>query len=130
MTNTEDPLKALTDQIEPAVVAFAAAYPRENRATYSQAVSLKRIADALETLAARYAMTDMPLSVFENRERAASVDDPWQAWPGGECPVPEGTLVDVRFRDGYTEESRPAEYWAWTNGGKHLRDIVAWRLAK
>lgn len=24
----------------------------------------------------------------------------WVDWPGGQCPVPNGTLVDVKFRSG------------------------------
>jgi hypothetical protein len=24
----------------------------------------------------------------------------WQDWSGGPCPVPNGTIVDVKFRDG------------------------------
>ena len=39
------------------------------------------------------------------------VDQPdggWIDWPGGECPVPRGTLVDVEYQDGVVAEGIPA----------------------
>lgn len=35
-------------------------------------------------------------------------NDLWIEWNGGECPVEEGTLVDVKYRDGYVEMCIPA----------------------
>ncbi len=32
----------------------------------------------------------------------------WIEWKGGECPVPKGTLVDVRYRNGHEEIGIPA----------------------
>ena len=37
----------------------------------------------------------------------------WIEWKGGECPVSEGTRVDVRFRDGDIDEDGMAGIWNW-----------------
>jgi hypothetical protein len=37
----------------------------------------------------------------------------WIDWNGGECPVPEGTLVDVRFVNGVVSKRSGAEGWGW-----------------
>lgn len=55
----------------------------------------------------------------------------------GNMPVPQGTLVDVRYRDGAVSYNQPAgvrgrrgECWAyaWTNTD-HIGDIMEWRFA-
>ena len=57
--------------------------------------------------------------------------DGWIQWDGGECPVPAGTRVDVRFRRGGDESNRIAEALEWEHGklGCWL-DIVAYRIVK
>lgn len=67
-------------------------------------------------------------------------NDGWIEWGGGECPVPTGTLVDVRYRNGEenhhvgagiffddtgSNPDRNAE--DWNNDGSPL-DIIAYRL--
>jgi hypothetical protein len=57
---------------------------------------------------------------------------PWIKWEGGECPVPEGTLIDVKRRDGekYKKVSALGAYnYHWNHVG-YCGDIVAYRLAK
>ena len=52
----------------------------------------------------------------------------WQGWEGGECPIPNETMVVVMFRDGTIEAAFPANMFGW----KHFDwcgDIVAWRVA-
>ena len=53
----------------------------------------------------------------------------WAEWNGGEMPVPKGTPIGVRHRDGgeYRElaGARYAEHWDLRGVGS---DIVAWRL--
>lgn len=60
----------------------------------------------------------------------------WIEWGGGECPVPAGTLVDVRFRDGEKATGVPASINSvgrsrltlhWGISGKRS-DIVEYRL--
>lgn len=64
----------------------------------------------------------------------------WTKWDGGECPVEEGVLVDVRYRDGEEQFSVPAQvnrsgsdrdaaYTFWRNDGQ-FNDIVAYRLSE
>lgn len=65
-------------------------------------------------------------------------DNNWIEWKGGECPVPAGTLVDLRYRNNYYEDriAVPAltfgnmsdeEFWQHENYA-HECDIIAWRL--
>jgi hypothetical protein len=64
--------------------------------------------------------------------------DDWIKWEGGECPVPKGTLIDVRYRGGQEVRNLPAldhsvkhAYVAidWSHEG-FKGDIVAYRLAR
>lgn len=64
--------------------------------------------------------------------------DGWIAWSGGACPVPEGTLIDVRYRDGeellgipalISAQGREASPDFWRNDECNV-DIVAYRLAR
>ena len=55
----------------------------------------------------------------------------WIEWKGGECPVPDSTMVEVRFRDGRTPTRRPADMFDWGYGKGYLMrnsDIVAYRV--
>lgn len=65
---------------------------------------------------------------------------PWIEWQGGECPVEDGVLVDVRYRDGEEEFSAPAQvvrnntrrdaaHAFWQND-HYFNDIVAYRLSE
>lgn len=63
--------------------------------------------------------------------------DGWIEWAGGECPVPDGTLIDVRYRDGEDVCEVPANEMAksprdaseafWLHDGLNV-DIVAYRV--
>ena len=70
----------------------------------------------------------------------AAKNEGWIEWGGGECPVPRGTLVDVRYRNGEENHhvgaglsfcdtgSNPdlsAEYWSKDDTSS---DIIAYRL--
>ncbi|MGL5775510.1 MAG: hypothetical protein ACRCYB_09250 [Aeromonas veronii] len=65
--------------------------------------------------------------------------DGWIEWGGGECPVGDGSLIDVTFRDGTVqaackargEKSEGHRYWTyvWACTG-HKSDIIAYRLHK
>lgn len=57
----------------------------------------------------------------------------WSEWHGGACPVPVGTRVDVRHRDGGEWSDAPAGEFGYARRWEHrnaLDDIVAWRLAE
>ncbi len=56
-------------------------------------------------------------------------DDGWIKWHGGECPVPKGTLIDVRFRDGGTLDIADVLDWRWSHKGWD-EDIVAYRICE
>ena len=65
--------------------------------------------------------------------------DGWIEWHGGECPVAEGMLVDVEFRNGRVENATPAGEYNdgcgrmqavdWFHNGFQY-DIIAYRLSK
>ena len=40
---------------------------------------------------------------------------PWIKWHGGECPVPPGTMVDVKLRSGFVRGLRPAGKYIWNH---------------
>lgn len=69
-------------------------------------------------------------------EPVQHVDGEWIEWKGGECPVPKGTLVDVRYLNGKVKCGLPAlesvsgcnaaePYW-FNDGWDY--DITAYRL--
>lgn len=63
-------------------------------------------------------------------EEVVATPDGWIPWSGGECPVPEGTLIDVKHKDGDIYRNKPAggEYNVrWTHCGSD-GDIVAYRI--
>lgn len=65
----------------------------------------------------------------EQYESALAASDGWIEWGGGECPVEEGTLVDVRFRDGDDDMNIEAIDLLW-NHENWSADIIAYRLHK
>lgn len=55
----------------------------------------------------------------------------WIEWNGGECPVPEETLVAVRFFNGKEpEEPRRAHQWAWGHRRKVGYEIAAYKVVE
>ena len=61
----------------------------------------------------------------------AKAGNEWTEWKGGECPVPEGTKVDVIYRDGTKESLIMAPLnvlCSWVHMGWE-DDIVAYRLS-
>lgn len=59
--------------------------------------------------------------------------DGWIEWSGGECPVEEGTLIDVRDADGFIwervealDDTNTADMWAH-RGGTWINHIAAYR---
>lgn len=83
------------------------------------------------------AMGGDPL-VQETAQAALAMDEAdahgWITWAGGECPVPKGTLVDVRYRCGnckfHGQALMPgfgASGAFWRNDGMG-NDIIAYRV--
>lgn len=133
MTIAIDDTNRLFKALEPAVAEYVhghIVYTDRHGvvAALSQAVSLKRIADALEKLTAPPASKAL---TAEQRATAESYVFPWQDWPGGELPpVPGDIRVEVKFRDGTGSWiGAPAFAWQWRHAADP-RDIIAWRLAK
>lgn len=61
----------------------------------------------------------------------APVGDGWIEWdPDGpaNCPVPDGTMTEVKFDDGDTATDSDPEWWDW--GSLPMRQIVAYRIVK
>lgn len=81
---------------------------------------------------------DTTIITREQYEAAlAAKNEGWIEWGGGECPLPRGALVDVRYRDGKqlnalsanygTLNPRDASFVFWRNCGCE-KDIIAYRL--
>lgn len=71
----------------------------------------------------------------EQYEAALSAkNDGWIDWGGGECPVSDSTIVEVRYRNGEVKAASPADFYEWGHGRPHFvttgRDIIAYRLHK
>lgn len=70
-------------------------------------------------------------AAYEQYEAAlAAKNDGWIEWGGGECPVPIGTPVDVKHRDGGVYVNKPAlgdSNVRWSHVGSS-GDIIAYRL--
>ena len=54
----------------------------------------------------------------------------WIEWAGGDCPVPEGIEVDVKFQNGEVCDNGmvPSTSWDWAHGDCGGYDIVAYRI--
>ena len=63
----------------------------------------------------------------EQYDSALAASEGWIEWGGGECPVEEGTLVDVRFRDGDDGINIEAKNLHWFHKNWSA-DIIAYRL--
>lgn len=53
----------------------------------------------------------------------------WIEWNGGECPVPEDMMVEVRFRAGDICDDKNGGYWTWRQYNCSS-DIVAYRVVQ
>lgn len=93
----------------------------------------------VDTLASDYTTAIITREQYESA--LAAKNDGWIDWGGGgECPVPRGTLVDVRYRNGEenhhvgagipfddTGSNHNRNAADWENNG-NLLDIIAYRL--
>lgn len=75
------------------------------------------------------------LTAIKNAEAAMAEPQPdadgWINWNGGKCPLPNGTIIDVRFGYGGEILSRrwPAEFYRWSCHGDSS-DIIAYRTVE
>lgn len=53
----------------------------------------------------------------------------WITWSGGECPLPRGTRVEIKLRNGASDNTMSAAAWRWGRLplGDDEGDIVAYR---
>lgn len=40
-------------------------------------------------------------------------NDGWNGWPGGNCPVKEDVIVDIKLTNGKIIKETPAGRWLW-----------------
>lgn len=60
----------------------------------------------------------------------AKADDGWIKWYGGECPIKDDEVViEVKYRDGKSDEDNDAWGWRWDHSGADF-DIIAYRIIK
>lgn len=55
--------------------------------------------------------------------------DEWIPWAGGECPVPEDTVVDAKLRNGAVRRGS-ACVWYWLYDGPEESQVTAYRVVK
>ena len=77
--------------------------------------------DRINLLTAR--TLELSRSLIKQQEKA---NDGWIEWGGGECPVPENSRVDIKFRDGDVGLEQSAN-WDWIHLG-YRSDIIAYRI--
>lgn len=65
---------------------------------------------------------EIALPILEQQERG----DGWIEWGGGNCPVPENSRVDIKFRDGDIGLEQGPN-WDWSHLG-YRSDIIAYRI--
>jgi len=51
----------------------------------------------------------------------------WHAWNGGDCPLPEGLIVDARLRDDYLSENANTNSLIWTKNTGH-NNVIAFKV--
>lgn len=51
----------------------------------------------------------------------------WIRWSGGECPVADGTVVKIEFRDGGRRYTDKASDWYWGDDGDSC-NIIRYRV--
>ncbi len=58
------------------------------------------------------------------------LNDGWIEWGGdAECPVPDGTKVDIKFRDGDVFFGENTNWdWSWDEDEQGGADIIAYRV--
>ena len=69
-----------------------------------------------------YEVEDRCVEVTRDQYEAAlaAKNEGWIEWSGGECPVEESVLVDVKFRDGSIHKAQRANYYEWGHGRPHF----------
>ena len=51
--------------------------------------------------------------------------DGWIGWNGGDCPVDEKAVVDVRLSSGTTIMQTPAGRWLWSRPRHEIAGLVS-----
>ena len=79
----------------------------------------------------KYDVEDRWVEVTREQYEAAlaAKNDGWIEWGGGECPVEEGTLVDVKFNGGDAQSGIPSCEYSWEHVWQEA-NIIAYRLHK
>lgn len=84
----------------------------------------------VDTLASDYTTAIITREQYEAALTAKN--DGWIDWGGGECPVSDSAIVEVRYRNGEVKAAAPADFYEWGHGRPHFvttgRDIIAYRL--
>lgn len=87
---------------------------------------------------AHYSADELRAIADKMDSMGGETDGGWIPWYSGECPVPRGTLVDVKHRDGEVYRRVPARYAAFEGNGSaydwehdgSVGDIIAYRVSE
>lgn len=81
------------------------------------------VSKAVSTIKAAIAAVEQPAY--------APAAEGWIEWNGGECPVAECVLVNVKFANGEEQDALvPAGEWDWSHGNCGGYDIIAYRVVQ
>lgn len=112
-------------------IVSAACHPDDAKfCSYRYGWNLK--ASRIESFESRILADDYATAIItrEQYEAALAKNDGWIEWGGGECPVQEGVLVEVKYRnekDYHIKCVNRAGRWSWAHYGTG-GDIIAYRL--
>lgn len=110
-------------------------YSDDHRASVSKAA--KRVRAAM-TEYMRYKFHEPHNSIADMAARQADAmaaerekrqGEGWIEWHGGECPVPNETIIDFVFRNGEVYASERADEWDWKHHDIE-QDIVKYRIVR
>jgi hypothetical protein len=73
---------------------------------------------------------DFELLQESNDKPSQEENDDWIEWNGGECPIPNDTLHEVKLRSGTISKDRDPQTWAWyrSEDQSYYGDIIAYRI--
>lgn len=76
----------------------------------------------------RYMKADAMLAAREARKPEKQADDGWIEWHGGECPVHEDAIVEIKTRY-FGKDSGKAGQFRWKDM-RNASDIIAYRVVQ
>jgi hypothetical protein len=84
---------------------------------------------SMDDLRKLQALITEALAAYDGQGQQAEGDG-WIEWKGGDCPVADDCMVDVRLDNTSEIKNALAEYLHWGHDKEYMYSIVAYRLYK